>query len=188
MGKCFHAKSVAADAGFLAVPAIDLILNPAEIDFGKVVADLSAIQKLLPQRHEMEQLTAILIDDPEDGIIAGYKDIAEDEFWVRGHMPGMPLMPGVIMCEAAAQVCSYHVIANRLMETDMLGFGGLDEVRFRGPVTPGDRLLVVAERQKLRPKTIVLCRFQCFVGDTLVCDGRLRGIPIPVNELRKNDG
>ena len=57
----------------------------------------------------MEQLTAIVFDDVERGICVGYKDISPDEFWVRGHMPGMPLMPGVIMCEAAAQLCSYHV-------------------------------------------------------------------------------
>ncbi len=167
------------------MPASDLILNPAEIDYTSVVADLSAVQKLLPQRHEMEQLSAILLDDSETGIIAGYKDITSEEFWVRGHMPGMPLMPGVMMCEAAAQVCSYHVIANRLMETEVLGFGGLDDVRFRGPVRPGDRLLVVAQRLKLRPKTMVVCRFQCFVGETMVCDGQMRGIPIPVDSLQQ---
>ena len=58
---------------------------------------------------EMEQLTAIVFDDVERGICVGYKDIGPDEFWVRGHMPGMPLMPGVIMCESAAQLCGYFV-------------------------------------------------------------------------------
>ena len=76
---------------------------------------------------------------------SGYKDVTSDEFWVRGHMPGMPLMPGVIMCEAAAQLCSYHVHRHKLMGPEaMLGFGGLDEVRFRGTVVPGDRLVIAA--------------------------------------------
>ncbi|MEM6329078.1 MAG: 3-hydroxyacyl-ACP dehydratase FabZ family protein [Planctomycetota bacterium] len=161
------------------MPAAELILDPHAIDFDRVVADLGAVRELLPQRHEMEQLTAIVHDDPQAGIVAGYKDVTDDEFWVRGHMPGNPLMPGVIMCEAAAQVCSYHVIANRLMETNVIGFGGLDAVRFRGPVRPGDRLLVVAERLRLRPRTIVLCRFQLFVDGAMVCDGQMRGIPLP---------
>lgn len=162
------------------------IINPAELDFSRPVAELDAIREWLPQRHEMEQLTAIVRDDPEAGVVVGYKDLGDNEFWARGHMPGLPLMPGVIMCEAAAQVCSYHVMANGLMECEMLGFGGLDEVRFRSPVRPGDRLVVAAQRLQLRPKTIVRCRFQCYVGAEVVCDGELRGIPIPVDALRQS--
>ena len=74
----------------------------------------------------MEQLTAIVYDDVESGICVGYKDVSEHEFWVRGHMPGMPLMPGVVMCEAAAQMCSYHSQRHNLLEAEMIGFGGMD--------------------------------------------------------------
>lgn len=161
-------------------PIVDL----STLDFSQVVADIDAIRKLLPQRHEMEQLTAIVADDAESGLVVGYKDITDSEFWIRGHMPGMPLMPGVMMCEAAAQVCSYHVMANQLMEAEMLGFGGLDEVRFRTPVRPGDRLVVAAQRLQLRPRSIVRCRFQCYVGEEIACEGQMRGIPIPVDALR----
>lgn len=168
------------------MPAKQPIIDPLSLDFSQVVADLEAIHKVLPQRHEMEQLTAIVIDDPDQGLVVGYKDVTEDEFWVRGHMPGVPLMPGVIMCEAAAQVCSYHVMANKLMEAEVLGFGGLDEVRFRAPVRPGDRLVIAAQRLQLRPKTIVRCHFQCFVGAEIACSGEMRGIPIPVDSLRQS--
>ena len=89
----------------------------------------------------MEQLTAIVYDDRATGICVGYKDVTEHEFWVRGHMPGMPLMPGVVMCEAAAQMCSYHSQRHNLLGAEMVGFGGMDEVRFRGTVVPGDRLV-----------------------------------------------
>ena len=61
----------------------------------------------------MEQLTAIVHVDPEKHLVAGYKDVGNDEFWVRGHMPGYPLMPGVLMCEAAAQLCSYYTATAR---------------------------------------------------------------------------
>ena len=94
----------------------------------------------------MEQLTAIVFDDVERGICVGYKDVSPHEFWVRGHMPGMPLMPGVIMCEAAAQLCSYHVQKHNLLGAEMVGFGGLDDVRFRGTVVPGDRLVIACEQ------------------------------------------
>ncbi len=85
----------------------EYIVDPALVDFDNVLADINEIRKYNPQRFEMEQLTAIVYVDIDRLICAGYRDITEHEVWVRGHMPGMPLMPGVFMCEAAAQVCSY---------------------------------------------------------------------------------
>ena len=161
----------------------DLILDPSEFDLERVIAGADEIRKYNPQRFEMEQLTAIVFDDVERGICVGYKDLALDEFWVRGHMPGMPLMPGVIMCEAAAQLCSYHVQRHNLMNAEMLGFGSLDQVRFRGTVRPGDRLVIAAEKLQVRPGAMIRCRFQCFVGENMVCEGEIRGIPIPVEAL-----
>lgn len=160
------------------MPATNLIVDPKSIDLGNVLADLEEVRRYNPQRYEMEQITAIVRDDPDSGVVIGYKDTSEDDFWVRGHMPGMPLMPGVMMCEAAAQVCSYHAISQNLVD-GILGFGGLDEVRFRGPVKPGDRLVIVTERVKFRRGAMVVYRFQCFVGENLVCEGQIRGVPLP---------
>lgn len=132
-----------------------------------------------PQRFEMEQLTGILLNEPERGVLVAYLDTSEEDFWVQGHMPGMPLMPGVLMCEAAAQACGFQASKLDLGEGRLLGFGGLDNVRFRGPVKPGDRLLIVVQRIKYRPGAMFVYRFQCFVGETLVCDGKMRGVPLP---------
>ncbi len=161
----------------------DLILDFSEYDVNCVVADVEEIRRQNPQRYEMEQLTAIVFEDPARQICVGYKDLRQDEFWVRGHMPGMPLMPGVIMCEVAAQMCSYYAHKYNLLGTKMLGFGGLEEVRFRDPVRPGDRLIMVAQLVKYRPGAMIVCRFQGFVGQTLVCEGRIKGIPLPVEAL-----
>jgi 3-hydroxyacyl-[acyl-carrier-protein] dehydratase len=162
----------------------DLIIDVGRLDLDAVVAGVAEIRRYNPQRHEMEQLTAVVYDDPERGICAGYKDVTADEFWCRGHMPGMPLMPGVVMCEAAAQLCSYFVQRHDIMGVEMMGFGGLDDVRFRGVVRPGDRLLIVAEKLNLRRGAMVRCRFQAFVHGNLVCEGKIQGIPLPVEMLR----
>jgi 3-hydroxyacyl-[acyl-carrier-protein] dehydratase len=69
------------------------LVDPADIDFDNVIADVDEIRKYNPQRFEMEQLTAIVYVDEATMTCAGYKDIKEDEVWVRGHMPGMPIIP-----------------------------------------------------------------------------------------------
>ncbi|NLE37984.1 MAG: beta-hydroxyacyl-ACP dehydratase, partial [Pirellulaceae bacterium] len=120
--------------------------------------------------------------DAENNVCVGYKDIGPDDFWVRGHMPGLPLMPGVIMCEAAAQVASYYALKYKLLDAKMIGYGGLDDVRFRGVVRPGDRFVIVVRLLKVR-RMMLTCEFQCFVGTNLACEGILKGIPLPVDEL-----
>ena len=155
------------------------------LDFDHPVFNLEEIRKVNPQRFEMEQLTAILSVDREGDGLIGYKDITPNEFWVRGHMPGMPLMPGVVMLEAVAQVCCYCAHKYKLLGDSMVGFGGLDEVRFREPVVPGDRLIVMCKLLKLRKPYLLVCHFQGIVGRKLVVEGKLKGIPIPVQVLQQ---
>jgi 3-hydroxyacyl-[acyl-carrier-protein] dehydratase len=158
-----------------------LILEFSEYDLNNVVADIEEIRRYNPQRHEMEHLTAICYEDNVRKICVGYKDLGPSEFWARGHMPNMPLMPGVIMCEAAAQVASYYSHKHKLME-GLIGFGGLDEVRFRGVVSPGNRFVIVSRLLKLR-RSIMTCEFQCFVNQNMVCEGVLKGISLPLDIL-----
>lgn len=160
-----------------------LILDPSTLDFDNIIADAAEIRKYNPQRFEMEQLTAIIFEDLERHICVGYKDLTLNEFWVRGHMPNMPLMPGVMMLEAAAQMCSYFSQKYDLLGAAMVGFGGLEEVRFRDPVIPGDRLVLASEMIKLRRGRIVVTKFQGFVRNQIVVEGVLKGIPIPIEFL-----
>ncbi len=161
----------------------EYLVDPKDIDFDNVVADLEAIREYNPQRHEMEQLTAIVYCNEETMTCAGYKDITEGEVWVRGHMPQMPLMPGVFMCEAAAQLCSYVTQRFDLLGAEMVGFGGMNEVRFRGPVVPGDRLVIACRRVRSRRGRLILSDFQGIVGETIVVDGQIIGVPLPVDAL-----
>lgn len=161
----------------------ELIIDPASLDYNHIIADVAGIRKYNPQRFEMEQLTAIIHEDVDRHICVGYKDVTHNEFWVRGHMPNMPLMPGVMMLEAAAQMCSYFSQKFDLLGAAMVGFGGLEEVRFRDPVIPGDRLVLACEMTRLRRGRIVFTKFQGFVRNAMVVEGVLKGIPIPVEVL-----
>ncbi len=163
------------------MPKKPLIIDFGEYDLNHVISTIDEIRRYNPQRYEMEQLTAIVYEDPSRAICVGYKDLKPDEFWARGHMPGMPLMPGVIMCEAAAQLSSYYAVKNKMMN-GMMGFGGMEDIRFRGLVRPGNRFVIVTRLLKAR-RTIITCEFQSFVDQNLVCEGLIKGIPLPLNEL-----
>jgi 3-hydroxyacyl-[acyl-carrier-protein] dehydratase len=154
-----------------------LILDPTSLDLNHVVADIETIRKVNPQRFEMEALSAVVLLDHDRKLIAGYKDVRADEFWVRGHMPGFPLMPGVMLCEAAAQLCSYYVMTQHTFDADFVGLGGLESVKFRGMVRPGDRLVLIGQMTRER-KMIAECYVQGFIGDKMVFDAKVQGIPL----------
>jgi 3-hydroxyacyl-[acyl-carrier-protein] dehydratase len=165
----------------------DYIIHPSEYDLDTVIADIHEIRRWNRQRFEMEQLTAIVHEDQSRGLCVGYKDVTPDEFWVRGHFPGVPLMPGVLMCEAAAQLSSYYTQRHNLLDAEVIGFGGLEEVRFREPVRPGDRLVITVERVRVRPKAMIVCRFQGLVRESIVVDGVIKGVPLPIELLAQVD-
>jgi 3-hydroxyacyl-[acyl-carrier-protein] dehydratase len=161
----------------------EMHVNPTDLDLDRVVADQEAIRRVNPQRFAMEQLTAIVHLDRERHLVAGYKDVRPDEFWVSGHMPDYPLLPGVLMCEAAAQLCSYYVTVVGLLQGDFLGFGGLENVRFRSPVRPGDRLVLIGKGVRFNRRQTVF-NVQGFVGSTMVFHADVIGVPL----RRKEEG
>jgi 3-hydroxyacyl-[acyl-carrier-protein] dehydratase len=161
----------------------DYIIHPSAYDLNRVIADIHEIRRWNQQRFEMEQLTAIVHEDQERGLCVGFKDVTHDEFWVRGHFPQAPLMPGVLMCEAAAQLSSYYTQRYNLLDAQVIGFGGMEEVRFREPVVPGDRLVIAVERVRVRPKAMIVCRFQGIVRESIVVDGVIKGVPLPPDYL-----
>lgn len=162
----------------------DFIVDLSLLNHDEPVADIDEIRQFNPQRHEMEHLTGILYEDVDTLRCAGYKDIGHSEFWCRGHMPGMPVMPGVIQLEAVAQLSSFFAQKHDLLGAEMVGFGGIDGARFRDVVVPGDRLILMIRLSKARRGRMIVADFQGIVGQKLVVDGTLRGIPLPVQAVK----
>jgi 3-hydroxyacyl-[acyl-carrier-protein] dehydratase len=153
------------------------LVDPAKIDTSRILFDQAEIRLVNPQRFEMEQLTAIVAMDTKNHLIIGYKDVRDDEFWVRGHMPDYPLMPGVLICEAAAQLASYYTHTLKIVEDGFLGFGGMEDVRFRGRVHPGDRLVIIAKGIRMNRRQTIF-ETQAFVDTNMVFHARVLGVPL----------
>jgi 3-hydroxyacyl-[acyl-carrier-protein] dehydratase len=164
-----------------------LILDPASLDLKNVIADREAIRRVNPHRGQMEHLTAVVYMDTTNHVIAGYKDVRPDEFWTDGHFPNYPLLPGVIQCEAAAQLLGYYAVVNDVCPGNLLGLGGLDEARFRGPVRPGDRLVIVGKGIRVHRRQ-TLFNAQGFVNNDLVFECQVMGLPIARIETLKPTG
>jgi len=153
------------------------IVDPATIDTSRVEYDVEGIRRFNKQRYEMEHLTAVVHVDRAKRLIIAYKDVTDHEFWVRGHIPGRPLMPGVIMCEAVAQAASFLIAQCLDNPPEFVGYGGMDEVRFRGEVKPGERFLIVGQIESLR-RAYAVMQAQAFVGTKMVFEGKIIGVPM----------
>ena len=141
-----------------------------------VLLDIERIRERNQQRFEMEQMSAITHLDEEDLTIVGYRDIGEDEFWVRGHIPGRPIFPGVLTLEALAQLTSFYVLHTN-PELDFVGFGGVDNVKFRATINPGDRMVLVGKGVSVRPRRAIFDP-QAWVGDRLCVEARITGVRV----------
>ena len=149
------------------------LFDLSTIDLTKVVYDQAAIREINPQRGDMEHLDGIVYANPATGHMVGYKDVRADEFWVPGHIPGRPLLPGVIMIEAAAQLASFYT-RKIVGWKGFIGFGAVDECKFRQQVKPGCRLYLLIEKISERHRRIN-CKTQGMVNGVLVFEATIVG-------------
>lgn len=156
----------------------ELLLDPTSLDFTKSVAGIDEIRAVNPHRFEFEMLSGIVLIDPTRKLIAGYKDLGLNEFWARGHMPGYPLMPGVLMCEAAAQMCNYYTVIQKVNDPEtLMGLGGIEEARFYRPVRPGDRLVLIGVGERVH-RRMTKFRVRGYVGSDKAFEALVIGVPL----------
>jgi 3-hydroxyacyl-[acyl-carrier-protein] dehydratase len=160
-------------------------IDALAFNYDSPLIGIEQIRAVNPHRHEFEMLTGIVHVDPKQHLIVGFKDMRDTDFWVRGHMPGYPLFPGVLMCEAAAQLCGFYYVSQKVGDEGVLmGLGGIDEARFHRAVRPGERLVMVGTGVKVHRR---LTRFRVAgqVGTEKAFEVVVTGAPLgKLEELR----
>ena len=130
--------------------------------------DREELKEFLPHRDPMLLVDEIDID-AEGTAHARYR-IKEDEFFCRGHFPGNPIVPGVIQCEIMAQSCALLVKDEIVGKTTL--YSGIDNVRFKHPVYPGD-LCEITAHLKSKRGNLFFCDAELHVDGQLCCKGSL---------------
>ena len=127
--------------------------------------DILQIQEILPHRYPFLLLDRILELEPmKRGI--GLKNVTFNEIHFQGHFPGQPIMPGVLICEAMAQVGGVVLLYPEDHRNKLALFTGIDKVKFRRPVVPGDQLRMRADILKIKSN-------MGKIGTTAQVDGEL---------------
>lgn len=157
--------------------ASEPLIDFETLDLSKTVVTKAEVLKVLQQRGRFEMVDGLLYFDTEGDLVVGYKDIVAGDWWTTDHIPGRPLFPGVLMIEASAQVCTFDFMHRTEHKDIFVGFGGVNNTRFRATVEPGCRLVIAGQLQRIRSRMFTY-QAQGFVDQKMVFESEILGVVV----------
>jgi 3-hydroxyacyl-[acyl-carrier-protein] dehydratase len=134
--------------------------------------DILKIMEVLPHRYPFLLVDRILEIDIEKMKIKALKNVTINEPFFTGHFPGNPVMPGVLVIEAMAQVGAYLMLKKAGIEDGIVLFASIEEAKFRKPVVPGDQIIFEVEGINIK-KSMGKIKAVAKVDDQVVCEAIL---------------
>ena len=153
-----------------------LLIDLDRVDPAQVVLTRAEIYERLPQRYEFQLLGGVCMLDRKRKQVVAFADVAADDWWVRGHLPGRPLLPGVLMLEMAGQLSA--LITSLCGDVKgFLGFGGVNDCRFREAVSPPTHLTLLCVVTQFRSRRVV-SKTQGVIDGRIIFEAEITGISI----------
>ncbi len=157
-------------------PVKNLLLPLGSLDLSARAIGREQIERLNPHRGEMALIDYVVWHSANFKEGVALKRVRPDEFWVTGHFPGRPMLPGVLMIEAAAQLGVYLYNA-RFPKPKICAFTHIDHCSFRQSVQPGDDFYLLCKELKFSPRRFV-SQVQGVVEGRIVFDAEITGMAL----------
>ncbi len=169
--------SPAPGAAAEARPGPRFLFDLSRIDLTRRLYSRQQLERYIPHRGQMAMVDWLIWHSPDFKQAVGLKHVRPDEFWVHGHFPDKPMMPGVLMVEVGAQVACFAFNA-RGAETQIVAFLRIENAAFRTMVVPGDDLYILVHERKFGQRAFE-SDIQGFVGDRIAFDAKISGMRMP---------
>jgi beta-hydroxyacyl-ACP dehydratase FabZ len=143
--------------------------------------DIEAVMKMLPHRYPFLLVDRVLYLEPGERAVS-IKNVSVNEPFFRGHWPGMPIMPGVLIVEALAQTAGLLIASSARAAGRVALIASIDAVKLRRPVVPGDQLRMQVVAQRIRSNAASVTG-TAMVGDNLAAEAKLRFVMVNAKQI-----